>query len=344
VVMPTRPMGLRGTPLSTIGLGAWAIGGLGWEHSWGQQDDDDSIATVRRAVELGVNWIDTAPVYGHGHSERVIGRALRDLPETNRPLVFTKCGVLWDSRDHQAPPRRDLRRLRREVEDSLRRLGTDRIDLLQAHCPPDLGPALADYWGQLVALRDAGTVGAIGLSNHDVSQLAAAEQIGHVDVLQPPLSLLRRTAGADLLRWCAEHGTGVICYSPLESGLLSGHCSAERIAALPDNDWRRAGAQFQGVALDRALYLVDTLRPIADRHRVPVSAIAIAWVLAWTGVTGVIVGARRADQVESWPAAAGVQLTEDDLTEIAMVLELTGAGAGPVRPNEVQPVQLNESG
>jgi aryl-alcohol dehydrogenase-like predicted oxidoreductase len=332
MTLPTSSLQIGDTQLSTIGLGAWAIGGLGWEHAWGAQDDDDSIATVRRAVELGVTWIDTAPVYGHGHSEEVIGRALADLPEADRPLVFTKAGVLWNDRDHYAPPTRDLRRLRSEVEDSLRRLGTDRIDLLQAHCPPDLGPELEDYWGQLVALRADGIVGAIGLSNHDVRQLELAERIGHVDTLQPPMSLLRREAGTDLLRWCAKHGTGVICYSPLESGLLTGTYSAERIDRLPDDDWRRGSAQFQGAPLRRTLRLVDALRPVADRHGVSVSAIAIAWVLAWPGVTGAIVGARRPEQVEHWPASAQVHLDSSDLNEIAAALDLTGAGAGPTRP------------
>ena len=332
MTLPTRTIGIDGIRLSTIGLGAWAIGGLGWEDAWGAQDDDTSIATIRRAVELGVTWIDTAPVYGHGHSEQVIGRALADLPEDDRPHVFTKCGVLWNNEDHYAPPALDLRRLRSEIEESLRRLGTDRIDLLQAHCPPDLGPALEDYWGQLVALRENGTVGAIGLSNHDVRQLEAAEQIGHVDTLQPPMSLLRREAGADLLRWCSAHGTGVICYSPLESGLLTGGYSAERVGRLPDDDWRRTSPQFRGAPLDRTLDLIDALRPIADRLGVAVSAIAIAWVLAWPGVTGAIVGARRPDHIEGWPVASGLHLDESDLNEIAAALETTGAGSGPVRP------------
>jgi aryl-alcohol dehydrogenase-like predicted oxidoreductase len=332
VALPTRPMGTRGTPLSTIGLGAWAMGGLGWEHAWGTQDDEVSIATIQRAAEVGVNWIDTAPVYGHGHSEEVVGRALAGLPEDERPLVFTKCGVIWDPADHMAPPTLDLRGLRGEVEASLRRLGTDHIDVLQVHAPPKLGPDLPRYWGELVAMRAAGTVGALGLSNHTVAQLDVAERIGHVDVLQPPLSLLRRQAAADLVPWCARHGTAVVGYSPLESGLLTGAYTAERVAALPADDWRRTAGQFQGEALDRTLRLIEALRPVAARHEVPVSAIAIAWVLAWPGVTGAIVGARRPDQVQGWPAAAGVVLTENDLDEVAAALTTTGAGDGPVRP------------
>jgi aryl-alcohol dehydrogenase-like predicted oxidoreductase len=280
-----------------------------------------------------VNWIDTAPVYGHGHSEEVVGRALAALPADDRPLVFTKCGVIWDPGDHYAPPVLDLRGLRSEVEASLRRLGTDRLDLMQVHAPPTLGPPLEDYWGQLVALREAGTVGAIGLSNHDVHQLAAAERIGHVDTLQPPMSLLRREAGADLIPWCAEHGTAVIGYSPLESGLLTGAYTARRIAALPADDWRRTAGRFQGDDLARTHALVEALRPLAGRHGVSVAAVAIAWVLAWPGVTGAIVGARRPEQVEAWPAAAALTLEPSDLDEIATALESTGAGAGPVRPD-----------
>jgi aryl-alcohol dehydrogenase-like predicted oxidoreductase len=308
------------------------MGGLGCEHAWGPQDDADSVATIRRAVDVGASWIDTAPVYGHGHAETVVGRALAGIPAGQRPLVFTKCGVLWNADDHFAPPAVDLSRLHEEVESSLRRLGVDRLDVLQVHAPPTVGPELTAYWREMVALRAAGTVGAIGLSNHDVAQLELAERIGHVDVVQPPMSLVRRDAGDGLIRWCAEHGTGVICYSPLESGLLSGRYSAERVAGLPDDDWRRADAQFQGERLARTLRLVDALRPIGDRHGVTVAEIAIAWVLAWPGVTGAIVGARRPEQVERWPLAASTVLDGRDLDDIAAALETTRVGTGPVRP------------
>jgi aryl-alcohol dehydrogenase-like predicted oxidoreductase len=332
--MPTRPMGTRGTALTTIGLGAWAMGGQGWEHAWGPQDDSESIATIRRAAELGVNWIDTAPVYGHGHSEEVVGRALTGLAPDERPLVFTKCGVIWDEADHLAPPTTDMHGLRDQVEASLRRLRTDRLDLLQVHAPPRVGPPLEQYWSELVALREAGTVAALGLSNHDVAQLEAAERIGHVDMLQPPMSLLRRDAGTDLLRWCQDHGTAVIGYSPLESGLLTGAYTPERIAAMPADDWRRTAPAFQPDALARTERLVGTLRAIGDRHGAGVAAVAIAWVLAWPGVTGAIVGARRPDQVDGWPAAAAFTLEPADLDEIATALD--GVGSGPVHPDPVR--------
>jgi len=330
--LPTRPLGGSGIRISRVGLGAWAIGGLGWEHAWGRQDDDDSVATIRHAVEAGVNWIDTAPVYGHGHSEEVVGAALAGIPEPDRPHVFTKCGLLWDPRDHAAPQVRDLRRLRWEVEQSLRRLRVERIDLLQVHWPPDLGPALQDYWQQMVDLRTAGTVRAVGLSNHGISQLEAAERIGHVDSLQPPLSMLTRDAAHDLVRWCAEVDTGVICYSPLESGLLSGGFSPERVVALAEDDWRRSAKPFQGDRLASTLRLVEAVRPVADRHGVSVAAVAIAWTLAWPGVTGAIVGARRPAQIDDWLPAAGLDLSAEDLDEIAMAILSSGAGSGPVRP------------
>jgi aryl-alcohol dehydrogenase-like predicted oxidoreductase len=330
--LPTRPLGKSGLQITTVGYGAWAIGGLGWEHAWGPQDDQESIATIRHAVERGINWIDTAPVYGHGHSEEVIGAALAGIPEPDRPYVFTKCGLIWDDTDHMRPPARDARRIRWEVERSLRRLRTERLDLLQVHWPPQAGPALAEYWQELSELRDAGTVRAIGLSNHDVAQLTAAERVSPVDSLQPPLSLLRREAAAAEVPWCADHHTGVINYSPLESGLLSGAFSAERVAALPATDWRRQAPDFTGDRLDRTLRLVDTLRVVAGRHEVGVAAVAIAWTLAWPGVTGAIVGARRPDQIDGWLAAATLRLTDADLAEIAAAITATGAGAGPTHP------------
>ncbi len=329
--LPTRPLGRSGMQLTTVGYGAWAIGGLGWEHSWGAQDDRDSIATIRHAIEQGINWIDTAPVYGHGHSEEVIGAALAGLPAADRPYVFTKCGLIWNPADHQLPPDRDARRIGWEVEHSLRRLGVDRLDLLQIHWPPLLGPALDVYWQQLVDLRDAGKVAAIGLSNHDTDQLAAAARLGPVDSLQPPLSLLSRDAAAAEVPWCAEHQVGVIGYSPLESGLLSGAFTAERAAALPADDWRHAAPAFTS-QLGPNLELVAALRPVAERHGVGVAAVAIAWTLAWPGVTGAIVGARRPAQVDDWLPAAALILTDADLAEIATGIERSGAGTGPLRP------------
>ncbi|HEU4424045.1 MAG TPA: aldo/keto reductase [Pilimelia sp.] len=332
--LPTRPLGGTGIEITAVGFGAWAIGGLGWEHAWGPQDDADSIAAIQHAVDRGVNWIDTAPVYGHGHSEEVVGRALRRLG-ADRPYVFTKAGLIWDAAHHMRPPARDASHVRWELEHSLRRLGLERVDLLQVHWPALAGADLAEYWQTMIDLLAEGKVRAVGLSNFDVVQLETAEKIGHVDSLQPPLSLLRRDAAGAEIPWCAVHGTGVIAYSPMESGLLSGGFSAERAAGLPQTDWRRTAPDFTGDALRRNLALVDAVRPVAARHGVPVAAVVVAWTLAWPGVTGAIVGARRPDQIDGWLPAASLRLTDADLDEIAAAIVATGAGTGPVRPPRV---------
>jgi aryl-alcohol dehydrogenase-like predicted oxidoreductase len=313
--LPARPLGRTGMQLSTVGLGAWAIGGGGWEHAWGSQEDADSIATIMHSVECGVNWVDTAPIYGHGHSEEVIGRALAGLPPADRPFVFTKCGLWWNDADPMQPPARDTSRIRRELEHSLRRLGVERVDLYQVHWPP-FDVAVEDFWPTLLDLRAEGKVRAVGVSNFDIAQLSAAEKLGHVDCLQPPLSLLRPEAAEAEIAWCAANGTGVIVYSPLESGLLSGAFDAARAASLPASDWRAKAPAFTGAGLKRNLALVDELRPIAARHGVSVAAVAIAWTLAKPGVTGAIVGARRPAQVNAWLPAAGLSLSDVDLADI----------------------------
>jgi aryl-alcohol dehydrogenase-like predicted oxidoreductase len=301
--------------LSTVGVGAWAMGGAGWEASWGEQDDGESVATIVHAVESGVNWIDTAPIYGLGHSENVVGRALAAIPAADRPYVFTKCGLWWDSTDRMKPPARDTRRIRHELEHSLARLGVERIDLYQVHWPPFDYP-VEDFWPTMVALREEGKVRAIGVSNFDSTQMTEAEAIGHVDSLQPPLSLVRRDAAYAEIPWCAANGTGVIIYSPLESGLLSGGFDANRAESLPASDWRATGREFTGAALRRNLALADALHPIADRHNVGVAAVAVGWTLAQPGVTGAIVGARHPAQVDGWLPAAQLTLTDQDLAEI----------------------------
>jgi aryl-alcohol dehydrogenase-like predicted oxidoreductase len=332
--LPVRRLGATGMELTRVGFGAWAIGGPGYAFGWGSQDDADSVAALRHAVEQGVNWVDTAAVYGLGHSEEVVREALAPFSAADRPYVFTKGGVVWDERDRTQRPRRAGApdSLRREVDASLRRLGVERIDLYQMHWPAEDGTPLDDYWGVLVGLRDAGKVRAVGLSNHDAGQLALAEKIGHVDSLQPPFSPVNRVAAERELSWCAEHDTGVIGYSPMQSGLLTGAFSRARAAALPDDDWRRRSPDFVGEALDRNLALAHRLGAVADRHGVPVAAVAVAWTLAWPGVTGAIVGARRPEQVDGWLPAARLELTAEDLDEIAEDIERTGAGAGPTRP------------
>jgi len=330
--LPRTRLGYTDMSITRVGFGAWAIGGPGWETAWGDQDDADSIAAIHRSVAAGINWIDTAPIYGLGHSEEVVAAALAGIPASDRPYVFTKCALIWDEHDRMAAPRRTLERLRWQVEWSLRRLRVDVLDLLQVHWPPLEGPSMDEGWQAVRDLVADGLVRAVGVSNYSVAQLTAAEKIGHVDTLQPPLSLLRRDVTAAEVPWCAEHETGVIVYSPMESGLLSGRFTAERAAALEPGDWRSRAPEFTGARLAANLALVDRLRPIAGRHGVSVGAISIAWTLAWPGVTAAIVGARRPEQVDGWLAAADLRLDDADLAEIEAALRETGVGSGPLRP------------
>jgi len=332
--LPTRPLGRSGMDITRIGLGAWAIGGNGWAVGWGQQDDADSIAAIRLAVDRGINWIDTAAVYGLGHSEEIVRRALAQMAPAERPYVFTKCGLTWSTENPQAMPRRTgaPASIRREVEDSLRRLGIERIDLYQMHWPAGDDTPIETYWQTLLDLKQEGKVAAVGLSNHNLAQLQNACALGQVDSLQPPFSAIQRGAGADLIPWCAEHDVGVIVYSPMQSGLLTGGFSAERARALPADDWRSRNAEFTSPNLERNLALADAFKPIAEQHGTTVAAVAAAWTLAWPGVTGAIVGARSAAQVNGLLGAAELELDSDDLDIIAEAIELTGAGSGPLRP------------
>ena len=318
--------------ITRVGFGAWAIGGGGWAFAWGDQDDNESIAAMRHALESGVNWIDTAAVYGLGHSEELVGRVLRDLPAADRPYVFTKCGLIWDEQNRTAVAKRVGRpeSIRGEAERSLKRLGVERIDLYQVHWPAEDGTPIEDYWQALVDLKREGKARAIGLSNHKVEQLERAERLGHVDTLQPPFSAIRRDAAAAELPWCDVQGTGVIVYSPMQSGLLTGTFSEARAAALSAGDWRSRSPEFQPPKLQNNLALADALRPIAARHGVGVGAVAIAWTLSVRGVTGAIVGARSPQQVDGWIAAADLALSEQDLAEIRGAMERTGAGTGPI--------------
>jgi aryl-alcohol dehydrogenase-like predicted oxidoreductase len=320
--------------ITRVGFGAWAIGGAGWAFGWGPQEDDQSIAAIRHAVDRGINWIDTAAIYGLGHSEEVVAAALRTVPADRRPYVFTKCGLTWDEAQRNATPRRvgNADSLRREVENSLRRLGVERIDLYQMHWPAEDGTPLEEYWQTLLDLKKAGKIRAVGLSNHNATQLAIAERIGHVDTLQPPFSAIRRGVAAAELPWCADHGTGVIVYSPMQSGLLSGSFTAERAASLGADDWRSRNPEFSGDNLVRNLALVEALKPLAANHGISVGALAIAWALAWPGVSGAIVGARDPQQVDGWVAAASVTLSQSDLAVIARSLEDIGVGSGPQLP------------
>ncbi len=332
--LPVRQLGKTDMRITRVGFGSWAVGG-DWAVGWGNQDDNDSVAAIRRAVALGINWIDTAAIYGLGHSEEVVAAALSTIPKGERPYVFTKCGLISDATDHNALPKQvgAPASIRREIERSLRRLKVERIDLYQMHWPAEDGTPIEAYWQTLLDLKAEGKVRAVGLSNHNVAQLTAAETLGHVDTLQPPFSAIKRGVGGAELPWCQAHQTGVIVYSPMQAGLLSGSFSAARAAALPGNDWRSRNSEFKGEALRRNLEVADAMRDVAARHRTTVAAVAVAWTLAWPAVTGAIVGARSANQVDGWLDAATLSLTTRDMEEIAATIDRSGAGSGPSRPS-----------
>lgn len=327
----TTPLGKSGLDITPVGFGAWAVGGGDWSFGWGGQDDGNSVAAILRAVDSGVNWIDTAAAYGLGHSEKVVAKALRAIPAADRPLVFTKCGVLGDPADPMGELRFELKpdSIRAECEASLRRLGVDVIDLYQFHWPDRIGTPIEESWAVMDQLRTEGKIRAAGVSNFDVGLLDACEAVAHVDSLQPPFSLIQRHTAEQLLPWCAEHGTGVIGYSPMQSGLLTGTFTTERVRQLEPSDWRRAADDFLEPNLSRNLALADALRPIAARREVSVGAVAVAWVLSWPEITGAIVGARRPEQVDGWIGAATLTLDDDDQRDIAAALTTTGAGSGP---------------
>lgn len=329
--MDTTWLGTTDMEITRLGFGAWAIGGGEWAFGWGDQDDAESVAAIRHAVGAGINWIDTASVYGLGHSEVVVAKALKDIPEAERPYVFTKCGMVWDVEQPFLPAKRVGRAdsIRADVEASLRRLDVERIDLMQVHWPAEDGTEIEEYWGQLAELKAEGKLRAIGLSNHAVPALERAEAVAHVDTLQPPFSMIRREVAAEILPWCAAHDTGVIVYSPMQSGLLTGAFDRARVEALDPKDWRSRNPEFT-THLDRNLALVERLRAIGSRLGVSPGEVALAWVLAHLAVTGAIVGARRPDQVDGWIGAGSLTLDEATLAEIADALTSTGAGAGPI--------------
>jgi aryl-alcohol dehydrogenase-like predicted oxidoreductase len=330
-----RSLGSSGLEITTVGFGAWAIGGGGWSFGWGPQDDKASEDTMLRALDLGINWIDTAAVYGLGHSEQVVGNFLRSLPASDRPFIFTKCGQIWDEQNPMKESRHVLKpeSIRAECEASLRRLGIERIDLYQFHWPDDTGTPIEDSWAEMLRLIEEGKVRLGGVSNFNVELLERCAAIRHVDSLQPPFSLIRRDVAAREIPWCEAHGTGVICYSPMQSGLLTDKFSAKRVAGMAQDDWRRRSPEFNSPNLERNIALRDALRPIARRHGTSVSAVAIAWALSWPGVTAAIVGARSPEQVDGWIDAANLELTPADLEQIATHINRSGVGTGPSLPN-----------
>ena len=329
----TSTLGRTDLEITRVGLGAWAIGGGGWQGGWGPQDDRESLDTIRAAVDLGVNWIDTAAAYGLGHAEEVVGRAVRELPDDDRPLVFTKCGLVWEPGGTTVSNVGAPDSIRRECEASLRRLGVEVIDLLQIHWPPTDGTPIEETWSTMADLVDEGKVRYIGTSNFDVDLLEACETVRHVDTYQPELNLLVRGAAATTLPWCEARGTGVIVYSPMRSGLLTGAYTRERAENLPADDWRSTHPDFQEPGLAANLLFVERLRVIAAEMNCTLAELAVAWTLAWPAVGGAIVGARRPAQLDDWIGAGSLELDDDRLDEIATLLDETGAGSGPtLRP------------
>ncbi|MEK6303327.1 MAG: aldo/keto reductase [Acidobacteriota bacterium] len=313
--MITRRLGNSDLYITPTGFGAWAIGGSGWEFAWGHQDDRASIEAIHRALDLGVNWIDTAAAYGLGHSEEVVARALESWPGA-RPYVFTKCALRGDERGNV---HRVLKpdSIRRECEGSLRRLRVDAIDLYQIHWPPDdNGPDLEEGWATMAELQREGKVRWIGVSNFDVEQMRRAQAIAPITSLQPPYSLIRREIESEVLPFCRREGLGVIVYSPMASGLLSGAMTRQRAAKLPADDWRHRDPEFNEPRLSDNLALVDRLRAVGARHGRSAGEVAIAWVLHHPAVTGAIVGARNAQQAEGVMRAADLRLSDREVAEI----------------------------
>jgi len=307
------PLGNTGLDISRVGFGAWALGGSNYDWGWGSQDDEQSIATIHHALDLGVNWIDTAAQYGFGHSEEVVSRAVHSY-SGERPYVFTKGGQPeGPNRTTEQSLRRDS--LRREVEGSLARLGVDAIDLYQIHWPiPD--EEIEEGWTALSEFKDEGLVRHIGVSNFDVEQLRRAQAIAAVETLQPPYSLIDRHVEEEILPFCEREGIGVIVYSPMGSGMLTGAMTRERIASLPDDDWRKRSPGFQEPELTRRLELVARLERVAERLGVSPGAVAVAWTLRNPAVDGAIVGFRRPDQVDPILPAAELELSDEDLSEL----------------------------
>jgi aryl-alcohol dehydrogenase-like predicted oxidoreductase len=313
--MKTRRLGNSDLQITPVGFGAWAIGGTGYDFAWGHQDDAESIPAIHRALELGVNWIDTAPVYGMGHSEEIVAGALKDW-RGPRPLIFTKCVLRWDDQG-RVSQNFSADSIRRECEDSLRRLRVNVIDLYQMHWPPaDNGPGLEEAWQTMADLRKEGKVRWIGVSNFSAAQMERAEKIAPVISLQPPYSLIRRQIEAETLPYCEKQDIGVIVYSPMASGLLTGAMTRERAAKLPTDDWRTRNPEFREPKLTKNLELVDRLKKVGARCSRTPGEVAIAWTLRLPAVTGAIVGARNAKQAEGVMGAGELQLTPQDIAEI----------------------------
>jgi aryl-alcohol dehydrogenase-like predicted oxidoreductase len=311
-----RTLGNSDLELTSIGLGTWAIGGGDWAHAWGPQDDADSIAAIHRAVDLGVNWIDTAAIYGLGHSEEVVGSAVKSL--SRKPYIFTKCSLRWHP-DGSIYHSLKAESLAQEVEASLKRLQVDTIDLYQIHWP-DPDSEIEEGWEALACLQEEGKIRWIGVSNFSVDQMKRAMEIAPITSLQPPYSMLRRAIEAEILPFTQANGIGVINYSPMLSGMLTGKMTAERAANLAPDDWRRKNKEFNEPRLSQNLPLVELLREIGSGHGVTPGVVAVAWVLHNPAITAAIVGGRSAKQVEETAAALSFRLSEDEFARIGAFL------------------------
>lgn len=316
--MKTRKLGNSGLDFSVIGFGAWALGGGGWAYGWGSQSDKDSIGAIKKAVELGVNWIDTAPVYGLGHSEEVVGKAVKGIRD--RVFIATKCGLVWDS-SGKIGGRLKKRSVRQELGNSLKRLGVDYVDLYQIHWPsPD--EEIEEGWEEISRLIEEGRIKFAGVSNFSIEQIKRAEKIYPVTSLQPPYSMLNRGIESEILEYCKERGIGLVAYSPMACGLLTGKYNRKKIESLPDEDWRkREGKEFHEPRLLANLKLLDKLKPIADRNSVTMPQLAIAWVLKKKAITAAIVGIRKQEQIEETSKAANVTLSDGDMAKIEGYLQ-----------------------
>ena len=310
--MKTRQLGNTDMHITPLGFGSWAVGGGGYQFGWGPQDDEQSIAAINHALALGINWIDTAAVYGLGHAEEIVARALKDRSERPYPYIFTKCGRVWN--DHgEITGSLKAESIKRECENSLRRLKVDRIDLYQIHWPT---ADLEQGWAEMAKLQKEGKVRLIGVSNFDASQMRRAAKIAPIASLQPPYSLVRREIETDILPYCKSHRIGVIVYSPMQSGLLTGAMTRERISKLPDNDWRSLNPEFREPKLSKNLALVERLRKVGQKYGRRANQVAVAWVLRHPAVTAAIVGARSPQQVEQNVGAADLQLSDEDLAKM----------------------------
>ena len=314
--METRRLGNSNMDITPIGVGAWAMGGGGWEFGWGPQEDDDSLAAIQEALDRGINWIDTAAVYGLGHSEGVVGRALKS--RTKRPYIFTKCSMVWNEHGEIGHSLK-ARSIRREVEDSLKRLDIDVIDLYQVHWPdPDVD--IEEGWTEMARLKDEGKVRFIGVSNFSVRQMKRAQKIAPITSLQPPYSLLAREAEEEILPYALKSNIGVLVYSPMYSGLLSGAMTRARIATFTPDDWRKRNSNFQEPLLSRNLRLVQLLREIGDRYGRTPGEVAIAWTLHNFAVTAAIVGVRTPEQVRGVIGAGEFRLDVLEAAQIDLAL------------------------